>query len=96
MKKKGEKKVENWKLERKSYKIRRGPFFFSFLLFTFQNQRPKSKWRKIKIGYLAAILKHFILFYFLFFFDFIIIIIIFNYDIQSAYIYGINFSAKFR
>ena len=45
---------------------------------------PKSKWREIKISYLAAILKR----YNIVFARFMIF--------YSAYIYGANFIAKFR
>ena len=57
---------------------------FGKVLFKFW---PKSKWREIKIGYLAAILKR----YNILIFCFCGIMILY-----SAYIYGANFIAKFR
>ena len=60
------------------WKIPLGKWFFKFW--------PKSKWRKIKIGYLAAILKRYNIF------NFFSGIVIF----YSPYIYGANFIAKFR
>ena len=55
-----------------------GKWFFKFW--------PKSKWREIKIGYFAAILKRYNIF------KFFSEIVIF----YSPYMYGANFIAKFR
>ena len=58
-------------------------FFFKKVVFKFW---PKLKWREIKIGYLAPILKQYNI---LRFFSEIMVF-------DSVYIYGANFIAKFR